>query len=143
MLFDNNVKLTNTTGSIEYQMVSQPAIKEWMEHVQVPHELDDGPTVYYHKGYIYHCDLKWDGDNFFRGVQLEELRALYNTRTGLCVYTAPDTHPSKVYVVKWVNDFDFALRQGMTEIGYNGTIKLIGTTKLSEVDSNYPMANTF
>jgi hypothetical protein len=124
-------------------MVSQPKIKEWMQHIQVAHELDDGTDAYYHKGFKYHCLLKWDGNNFFRGAQLESLRAIYNTYAGLCVYTSPDKHPDKVYVVRWVNDFDFALRQGMVEIGYNGTIELVGTAKLSEVDSNYPMANTF
>jgi len=143
MLKANNVKLTWSDGACEIQFSYQPHIDQWMEHLQINHSLTLGGDADYHLGYKYHCILSWKRDNFFRGSQLDDLRELFNTHDGLCIYPAPDTHPNQHFLVKWVNDFDFHLKQGAIEMGYNGTIELRGAEVLSEIDEYYPLANTF
>ena len=136
----NNVKIYRTSDPTGYQMEYNPLIDPYPEDLGIPHELDSGLSVTYEKNLKLHLTLTWKEPNFFRGDQWEELRQIFNSKEGLCVYPCPDTNPTAVYQMKWVNGWNIHLVRGKQPYGYEGTVDLEGTEILTEIPSTLKMA---
>ena len=138
----DNVTMYYSAGACSYQFDYNPSnINYWWEHIQDIIPLGDGTSKFYHRGYLFHSTLEFQQPKFIRGTQYNEFRTIFNTHDNIILnlFTASATGAS--VNVMWMNDFQFSLVAGATQIGYEGNIVLVGTSVYSSVPSTFTQGN--
>lgn len=140
-LTDNNCRfewVSPTDGVTSYQVQVNPEIDIFFERKQEIHELDDGNDKLYKKCFKFHCLLTWGSKKWFEAEQRIKLSEIYSASTGVTFYPYPNKAPTANYnVALLAPKEDLHLVKGVTNIGYNGTVKLTGTDKYDSIPINW------
>ena len=108
------------------------------------HTLDRGDYKRYKKGVQLEATLTWgknallrteyeDTDTYIgRTIKLVNLMFNSSCNNDIFYWPYPGEHPSTYYSVIWDGDYNFNYVEGLTGIGFQGKIKLIGKQILEE-----------
>lgn len=124
--------LLGPTGT-EFELADGVAKAEyWFEEVKVTHELDDGSSKFYTKGFKFHGRLVFNG---MPQAQYDGLKTEYDRRTELNFVPNPQDYPATNFEVRWVNPFNLIYAYVSRTDRFVGTIELEGT----EIFLNMPV----
>jgi hypothetical protein len=127
----------------EYQFEVNPhTIDMWWDHTQILHPLADGLTKQYSKGFKLKGILTWRDKVFIRRTQMESFIDIFNLTSGITVHPFPSSRSSAQFGITWNQPMlDFHLVEGVSPIGYYGTIQFEGTLMYDTIPKTWVTAD--